>query len=174
MDAERSFKLNALLARVEASPDERARFLARPVEMLTEDLQLKESTKDVDLSLANQLLIATLRNPDAIKALSESSKRHQAGEIDASMMRSDIAKTLIQHSPPEISEQLAKRWGVNDLPNFQLDPHAMGMANVAVAVDTVVVVTEAAVVNSEYVFSGRDRLSHDQIQRMSNILGGGN
>lgn len=178
-------QLLALLDRVDQSPAAQAEFLESPIAMINRALELGLDEHIAKTPVANKLLIAALRDENTTTRLQKTTSEYQAGEIDIQTARSAMTETLI-----EAIDFDEKEWWkelLNSLrspidpalidqelpPPEKFDPQAIAIANVAAAVDIVVVVTEAAVFNSELVFTGRGRNDIVDIRRLARTLGRG-
>lgn len=185
MNEEMRGKLINLLDEVDASPATRQSFLDNPISVLNSRLALGLDDHIAKTPIANQLLIAALKNDSAVEQLQKTTAQYQAGTIDLTTARSEVAKTLVD-SEVIGSDDWLKRLRESlrppidpallnpDLPPPEMfDPQAIAIPNIAAAVDIVVVVTEAAVVNSEVIFSGRGRNDATDVRRIARTLGRG-
>lgn len=183
MEDSKREQLIAMLDKIEKSPADRQEFLDSPITIINKSLNLGLDDHISRTPVANRLLIAALKDESATSRLQETTARYQAGDIDLTTARATMADTLIDAAAQPGSEEWLKALkdsvrppldpSLHDpaLPPEKFDPQAIAIPNIAAAVDIVVVVTEAAVVNSEVFFSGRGRNDVMDIRRIARILG---
>jgi hypothetical protein len=84
-------------------------------------------------------------------------------------MRSQTAKALAEDLPNDTKKKIGVDWLQNP-PGANLAPEMM--VNLIAHVDIVVVVTEAAVFNSEAFFNGRYDGGSKELQKIANAISG--
>jgi hypothetical protein len=176
-------QLIAMLDNIDKSPAAKQDFLDSPIAVINKSLNLGLDDHISRTPVANKLLIAALKDEDATSRLQETTARYQAGDIDLTTARATMADTLIDAAAQPGSEEWLKALKDSLRPPVdpslldpalapeKFDPQAIAIPNIAAAVDIVVVVTEAAIVNSEAFFSGRGRNDAMDIRRIARTLG---
>jgi hypothetical protein len=172
MDVQKHQQLVKLLSKIETSDFDRETFLSKPIETLNEAMQLGIDPS-IDIGLANDLVLSILKNTEAIETINNLTTSYQAGDININTYRLNTAEALFAHATADVKDKLKKIWGGE--PKFipPRDEVDAPIANVAIAVDIVVVVTEAVAFNSEYVFSGNARTTANDINRIATVISKG-
>lgn len=167
MDEQQHQQLIDLLDELKTDPLRRAEFLKEPLKTLA-PLIGASTMSSTDLSLSNQVLLATLQNPQLMDELHGLSVQHQSGQIDDAKLTELSAGSLGQNLPVELKQKINQP-GLTGTPG--LGPVAM--ANVIAHVDVAVVVTEIAVVHGTYVFNGMTDRSILKLKDVANMLAEG-
>lgn len=166
MDSKQHQELIRLIDDLKTDATRRAAFLQEPVKTLAPVIGTSGATS-ADLSLSNQVLLAIMRNPQLMDELRDFSAQHDSGQIDDVKLAQLTAGSLSQH----LSDDLKKQIHHPGLEAPGLGPVAL--ANLIAHVDIVVVITEAAVVNSRVVFSGITDPSMVKLKDIANMLAKG-
>lgn len=167
MDTRQHKQLTDLIDDLKANPLRRAEFLKEPIKTLA-PLVGSSGAASSDLSLANQVLLATLRNAKLMDELRGHSVQHQSGEIDDTKLTQLTADSLSNHLPDEILQKV-------NHPGMKHGPAAgpLALANVVVHVDVAVIVTEIAVVHGTTFFNGMTDRSMLKLKDFANELAKG-
>lgn len=160
-------ELTKLIDELKANPMRRADFLRDPVKALSPMIGPSRASS-ADLGLSNQVLIATMGNPELMDELRGFSVQHESGEIDEATLTQLTASSLNQHLPNDLKRQL-NHPALEDRSGLS----SPALANIIVHVDIVVLVTQAAVVNSEVVFNGMADKSAVKLINIANLLAKG-
>lgn len=165
-------KLLDFIKNVEDSSAARESFIGDPVKTIKAALDLK-SEGDHDLSVANQVLLSVLSNKPLLHDLRDHSIKFDKKEINLDQLRASSAKSLIENLPTELKKKVNQHWITAQGSEI---PSPVAMANIIVAVDTVAVLTEAAVIHSEVFFSATGDVGPGtgELQKLANVIAQGN
>jgi hypothetical protein len=165
MDSSIRNKLLQLIDHVENSERVRSDFLSNPLNVINSTLGLNLNTSGADLSLGNQILLHIIKDKATQTALQQEISGYKAGQYDRSELKTRLSDTLTKLLPVDLSTRVTAGFGGGGGP--------IALANLIVHVDTVVLITEAAVIHSEYAFSGDVAASQYDIKALANAIAGG-
>ena len=164
-------RLVAFVERVGSSSEARESFIADPVGQAVRELELDVDLASADVPLANKILLEMMQRSEARDAISNISYKVETKELTIDDARPQIARILVDNSSESTRSELIARWS-GGRADFSVDDTQM-IANVALHVDVVAVVTKAVIINSDFVFSGSLAAGGHELTRIANILAQG-
>ncbi len=172
MSPKTNTQLSAFLTNISSDASARKSFLKDPLKTISTFLQLPQIDSGMDNDLTNSIVLSALRSPEAISAIKKINAKRDAMKIDDMQTKQETAKVLLDAAPDDLKIRLIALWGGENpsLPGF--NPQA-GMANIIVHVDVVVVMTKAAVMHEDIVFSGSISPRQSELQKIANSLAQG-
>lgn len=166
MDSSIRNRLLQFIDHVENSERVRSDFIADPLNVINSSLGLNINTTGADLSLGNQILLHIIKDKATQTALQQQISAYKNGQFDRSELKARLSDTLTKFLPVDLSNKVSAAFTGGQGP--------IALANLIVHVDTVVLITEAAVIHSEYAFSGDVAASQYDIKALANAIAGGN
>jgi hypothetical protein len=169
MKKEQRDNLKKFIENISNSPEERKAFISNPFNSIKTSLNLEITEESINLGLANSLLISILQSPETTKELTSISKDYSNKLFDLEEARRLTSQTIWNSASEDLKAKILMHRGEQYPPAPGIDPR-FAMANIAVAVDIVAVLTQAVAIHSEYIFSGRSNSGQLDIQSIANIL----
>lgn len=165
-------RLTKFLDQLRSDADLRKSFLSTPLATVNSSLGLPQLPDGVNHDLANDIVLAVLRSPQAMETLKEIQIKREANQLDELQSKTETAKVLLDAAPQELQYKLVQLWGGvhPKMPGFDPKP---AMANLIVHVDAIAVLTKAAIIHSDYVFNGASSPGFNEIQKVANALSQG-
>jgi hypothetical protein len=168
MSQEQQAKLSAFINRISTSAQAREAFVRDPIESLKSNLNIEITGEENNLGIANELLLAMLQSPDAMTEIASAVENYEKNSITRDEAHQSIANTIWNASPDALKTKISNNR--NDvIGNSANKPNFYGIANLVVAVDIAVVVTETVAFNSTYVGRAMLRESLD-LQKIAAAL----